>query len=167
MLILVRCPFHPRATEVAGKRSRSFCQKCKRQFDLSTHAPLTQQNRSALTRYSSGNARPQSSQLAEPLWTDLGVKSGIGACELISNLKKRRKKAQAGIDSSNLHPKSLRKTHRHIGVSREAGWGNPIPNAYASFSLEHSFSLPQCVLLSVCLSLFLFQSHAVGRGSRN
>ena len=33
---------------------------------------------------SSGNIRPQSSQLAEPLWTDHGVKSGMSARELIS-----------------------------------------------------------------------------------
>ena len=29
-----------------------------------------------LTRNSSGNSWPQSSQLAEPLWTDPGLKSG-------------------------------------------------------------------------------------------
>ena len=37
-----------------------------------------------LTRNSSGNARLQSSQLAEPLWTDPGLKSGISVRELIS-----------------------------------------------------------------------------------
>ena len=36
------------------------------------------------TRNSSGNARPQSSQLAEPLWADPGLKSGIGARQLTS-----------------------------------------------------------------------------------
>ena len=36
-----------------------------------------------LTRNSSGNTRSQSSQLAEPPWTDLGVKSGIRVPELI------------------------------------------------------------------------------------
>ena len=36
---------------------------------------------------------PQSSQLAKPLWTDPGMKSGISAHEVISTLKK---KAQAG-----------------------------------------------------------------------
>ena len=41
-----------------------------------------------LTRNSSGNIRPQSSQFAEPLWTDPGIKSGINARELISTLKK-------------------------------------------------------------------------------
>ena len=31
----------------------------------------------------------QSSQLAEPLWTNPGIKSGISVCELISTLKKK------------------------------------------------------------------------------
>ena len=30
-----------------------------------------------------GNTWPQSCQLAEPLWTDPGLKSGIGACKLM------------------------------------------------------------------------------------
>ena len=37
-----------------------------------------------LTLNSSGNTRSQSSQLAEPLWTDPGLKSGINLHELIS-----------------------------------------------------------------------------------
>ena len=45
-----------------------------------------------LTYNSSGNTRSQSSQLAEPLWTDLGLKSGISLRELISTLKKKAKK---------------------------------------------------------------------------
>ena len=68
---------------------------------LKLHTPLIQQSRSGLTmllsRYSvrilsvnelirnlSGNTRPQSSQLAEPLWADLGLKSGFSVHELIS-----------------------------------------------------------------------------------
>ena len=39
-----------------------------------------------LTRYFSGNIRPQSSQPAEPLWTDPGIQSGISMRELISTL---------------------------------------------------------------------------------
>ena len=38
-------------------------------------------------RNSSENARPQSSQLAEPLWTDPGLKSGIGVCEVMFTKK--------------------------------------------------------------------------------
>ena len=37
-----------------------------------------------LTRNSSGNTPLQSSQLAQPLWTNPGRKSGISLCELIS-----------------------------------------------------------------------------------
>ena len=37
-----------------------------------------------LTSNTSGNTRSQSSQLAEPLWTDPGLKSGISLRELIS-----------------------------------------------------------------------------------
>ena len=42
-----------------------------------------------LTRNSSGHTGPQSSQLTEPLCADPGVKSGIGARELISTLKQK------------------------------------------------------------------------------
>ena len=91
MLTLIRCPFHPRVTAVAGKRPRSFCQKCrwqvtpKRAYTLDPTklecADCAAVNE--LTRVS-GNTRPQLSQLAEPLWTDLGLKSGIDVHELIS-----------------------------------------------------------------------------------
>ena len=29
IMIIIRCPFHPRVTAVARKRPRSFCQKCR------------------------------------------------------------------------------------------------------------------------------------------
>ena len=45
-----------------------------------------------LTRNSSGNTRLQSSQFAETLWTDPGLKSGISVRELSSTLKKKKKK---------------------------------------------------------------------------
>ena len=38
----------------------------------------------------SGNIRPQSSQLAEPLWTDSGLKGGSSVRELISTSKKKK-----------------------------------------------------------------------------
>ena len=41
-------------------------------------------SRNELIRYSSGNTRSQSSQLAEPLWTDHAPKIGISVRELIS-----------------------------------------------------------------------------------
>ena len=42
-----------------------------------------------LTRNLSGNIRPQSSQLAETLWTDPGIKSGPSVRELTSTWKKK------------------------------------------------------------------------------
>ena len=60
-------------------------------------------SRNELTHNSSGNTQLQSSQLAEPLWTDPGLKSEISLRELISTLKK---KAQAGNELSNILPKS-------------------------------------------------------------
>ena len=55
-----------------------------------------------LTRNFSWNTRPQSSQLAEPLWNDPGLRSGIRVRDLIS--KKKKKKAQAENDLSNILP---------------------------------------------------------------
>ena len=46
-----------------------------------------------LTCNLSGNIRPQSSQPAEPLWTDPDIKSGISVRELISTSKKKKKRA--------------------------------------------------------------------------
>ena len=42
-----------------------------------------------LTCNCSRNTQSQSSQLAEPLWTDPGLKSGIIVHELVSTLKKK------------------------------------------------------------------------------
>ena len=50
---------------------------------LSRHSVETCQE-NELTRNPSGNTWPQSTQLAEPLWTDPGLKSGISVRELIS-----------------------------------------------------------------------------------
>ena len=43
-----------------------------------------------LTRNLSGKTWSQSSQLAEPVWTDPGLKSGIDVCELVSTFKKKK-----------------------------------------------------------------------------
>ena len=48
-----------------------------------------------LTRNLSGKIRPQSSQLAELLWTDPGIRNGgISVHELISTSKKKKKKKE-------------------------------------------------------------------------
>ena len=49
-----------------------------------------------LTSNSLGDTRPQSSQLAEPLWTDPDVKSGISVGEIISALRKIEEKKSTG-----------------------------------------------------------------------
>ena len=50
---------------------------------LSMHSVGTYRG-NELTCNSSGNSQPQLSQLAEPLWTDPGIRSGICVCKLIS-----------------------------------------------------------------------------------
>ena len=60
----------------------------------------------------SGNIQPQSPQLAEPLWTDPFIDSGISMCKLVSTSKKKKKKVQAGNEWSNILPKfSLARKH--------------------------------------------------------
>ena len=123
VLTLIRCLFHPHVTAVACKRPRSFCQKCRWQV-TSKHAytldPLKLEwadyvtvqeecwnlSGNKLTCNSSGNTWLQSSQLAEPLWTDHGWKSWTSLRELISTLKQNRKEAQAGNELSSIFPKS-------------------------------------------------------------
>ena len=123
VLTLIRGPFHPRVTAVAHKKSRSFCQQFRWQvtpkhaytFDPSksewadyavVQAECGNLSGNELVRNSSGNSRSQSSQLAEPLWTDPDPKSGISLRELISTKKKKKKKAQAGNELSNMLSKS-------------------------------------------------------------
>ena len=48
---------------------------------LAVWEPITEENE--FTRNLSGNIWPQLSQLAEPLWTDPGLRNGIGECKLI------------------------------------------------------------------------------------
>ena len=88
------------------KKTQSFDQKCiwqvtpKHAYSLdpsksewADHAATQEDNLSGneLLRNSSGNTRLQSSQLAEPLWTDPGLMGGISVHELISTLKKKKK----------------------------------------------------------------------------
>ena len=63
-----------------------------------------------LARNSSRNTRPQPSQLAAPLWTDPGLKSGISVRELISTKKKKhKKKTEGGESMTHPSPKDPRK----------------------------------------------------------
>ena len=81
----------------------------KHVYTLSRHSVETYLG-NELTRNSSGNIRPQSSQLAEPLWTDSGVKSVFSERELIS-IYKKRKKRRRGMNHRNFprYPRSEEK----------------------------------------------------------
>ena len=52
----------------------------------------------------SENIRPQSSQLAEPLWTDPGVKSAISVREQISTNKKQTKTRRQAMSGRTFFP---------------------------------------------------------------
>ena len=96
----------PRVTAVARKRPLSYAKSAGGWLHLNTHTLMTRRSRSGLTMLSkhsvgtyqgnkltcnSSGITPQMSQLAEPLWTDSGLKSGIGVRELISTSKKKKK----------------------------------------------------------------------------
>ena len=83
------------------KKLNSFCQKCRWQvtpkhtYNLNpmqsewadyaaVQAECRNISRNELTRSLSGSMQPQSSQLAEPPWTDPRIKSGISVRELIT-----------------------------------------------------------------------------------
>ena len=65
-------------------------------------------SRNELKRNLSGNIWPQSFQLAEPLWTDPGKKSGISVLKLISTSKKKEKKEEKrcrwGVNGKKFSP---------------------------------------------------------------
>ena len=113
-------------TVVAGFESHCVKSAGSR-LHLNTNTSLTQPSRSGLimltrghgvgtyqgnelTSNSSGNAQPQSSQLAEPLLTDRSMKSGVCVRELISTQKQNKtttkNTAQAGNEWSNIFSKS-------------------------------------------------------------
>ena len=71
-----------------------------------------------------GNTCPQLSQLAEPLWTDPGLKTVTGAHKLISTFeKKKKKKAQVGNDVSNLSKKNSLYVRKMPPEGRRGGCG--------------------------------------------
>ena len=94
---------------------------------INAHTLLTQRSRSGnlskneLTRNLSGKIRLQSSQLAEPLWTDPGIKSGISVRGLIStsktkeNKQKNKKKHRQGMNGRTFsqNPRTRGKSHHH------------------------------------------------------
>ena len=87
--------------------------------------------------FPSGNTRLQSSQLAETLWTDPGLKSGICLHELISALKK---KAQTVNELSDILQKfSHARQKPPPPVLLFAGL--IYPTNYLSFTEQNNFTL--------------------------
>ena len=69
----------------------------------------------------SRNIQPQSSQLAEPLWTDPGIKSGICVCEVISTLKKNKKKQAQVRKEMVILPESSQERKKPLSIVGEVG----------------------------------------------
>ena len=88
-----QCPFRPVVLQLHVKDTGHSAKSAGGRLHLNMRTPLsgltmlfrhsagTYQG-NELTRNLSGNIQPKSSQLAEPLWTDPGLKSGIGMCGL-------------------------------------------------------------------------------------
>ena len=66
-----------------------------------------------LTRNSSRSARIQSSELAEPRWSDAGLKREIGARELIFSLKKKIGRRGVIRRTFPPNPRMRGKSHHH------------------------------------------------------
>ena len=104
--------------------------------------PLRETSSHALTCNWSGNVCPQSSQLAESLWTDPGLKSEIGVCEL-SPLKKKKKPNpynQGKNITSNL---LFGDTHFKEGIDQQIFFGY-IWLDVRSFKSLHVFMIVNC-----------------------
>ena len=137
VLTLIWSLFYPRLTAVAHKIPWSFCQKCRGHvtpehayaFDLkklewadyaTVQTLCGNLSGNELPCNSSGNALSQSSQLAEPLWTDPGLNSGISVLELISTLKKMRRRG-LNCRTFSRNPRRREKSHHHHHI-RKMKW---------------------------------------------
>ena len=111
---------------MARKRLRSFCQKCMWQVspkqaialdptksewaDYAVQAQcgnLSVKTSSHATRQE--NTRQQSSQLADPPWTDPGLESGTGMCKLILTFKNERRKCGRGMKGRTFSPNACKR----------------------------------------------------------
>ena len=93
-------PFNHVGSDLVG----STCMRVGSELTMLSRQSVGTYRGNGLTRNSSRNARPQSSQLAKPLWTDPGIKNAIDVRELMSINSKEKFKAYAEIDSTNLSP---------------------------------------------------------------
>ena len=125
----VSVPLTPHVTTVARKRPRPFYRKRlwqvtpKHAYTLgptksewadyaAVQAYCGSLSGNEITHNSSRNTQPQSSQLAEPLRTDPGPKSGISLRELKRKKKKRRRRGLNGRTISQ-NPRKRGKSHHH------------------------------------------------------
>ena len=109
---------------VPPKKKEKKKKSASGRLHLNTRTPLTQQSRSGLTmlsrhgvrayqgnevtRNSSGNTLPQSSQLAEPLWTDPWPEEWSWCARADLHLKnKRKKKTEGGEFFVEIYPQIL------------------------------------------------------------
>ena len=95
----------------------------------------------------SGNVRPQSSWLAEPLWTDPGIKCGISVHEPTSSSKnnnKKQKKHRWGIVEHS--PQILASKEK---ATTTTTW--PLFNQLPSHNLFLSACLPVCLSGKPCI----------------
>ena len=125
--------------------SAKFCQKCRWQF-TPKHTYTLDPTKSELADYAavqawcgnlsgnmfthnlSGNIWPHSSQLAEPLWSDISIKRRVSVHELISISKRKKKRRQGmndGTFSQNSHKRG--KSHHHQWVELD-DWVNMLWN---------------------------------------
>ena len=128
---LIPCSFHPVLPQWQVKDPGHSAKSAGGRLHLNTYTPLTQRGRNGLTmplcRHSVGSypersshatcqgTSGQSSQLAEPLWTDPGPESEISARELMSTSKTKLKKRRRGMNGKTFSqsPRKRGKSHQH------------------------------------------------------
>ena len=133
MLTLIRCPFYsPVLPQWHVKDPGHSAKSADGRSQLNTRTLLTQRSRSRLTiplsrqsvgtysetRYHatlSGSIRPQSSQLAGPLWIYLGIKEWNYCARANLHFKKKKKKRRRGMNdlTFSTHPRKPGKSYRH------------------------------------------------------
>ena len=130
VLTLIRCPFHPRVTAVAGKRLQSFCQKCRWQVTPKHIHPWPNEVAVGWLCCCPGIVWEPIRKLAhwqlirEHLVTVVSARAAtvdwswpkeLNKCvqaNLHCKKKKKEKKVQAGNELSNILPKILTRKDR-------------------------------------------------------
>ena len=167
MLTLTRCPFHPVLLQWHVKDPSHSAKSAGGTLHLNMQTPLTQWSQSwltvlsghsagiyqgnKLTHNSSENTWLQLSHLAEPLWTDSGLKSWIGVCELIST-KKKKKNRRWGMNRWTF-PKSPHKCRNAITRYIYAKYCYifiPVMQLFYGSCFQNIFILPVFDIIVIC-----------------